>query len=120
MNIIIATEIKDINKKLDNFWGKKTATKHPFFVPLLFMIEDKAYLFAHHINDGYFEKVYIDDLFVKKKYRREGHATSLIKKLLDYCQGHKVEEVYAILDPKVRDLYAGFEESGIAMSKTIK
>jgi len=48
---------------------------------------------------GHDKILWIEYIVTKEKYRQQGIATVLIKRLKDYAKGHRIDSIYATINP---------------------
>ncbi len=101
----IANNIKEIDKILKGYWKDRASNEKPLkpklkiiFVHFVGEGEDRGYIYAYDIDDGYFHDCILDDIVTgTKENLNEKVATKLIKKLIDYCRKKNIETIRANL-----------------------
>ena len=98
MKIIKETEIKNINSILNKFWeNSNKKIKKPNMKIILFYAQEKenilGFAYCYDLNDGYFHELILDDLFIKKEFRKKQIGKELIKEIKKYYKKNKIKKI---------------------------
>jgi ribosomal protein S18 acetylase RimI-like enzyme len=104
---------KDLKKEFFEFIGKKNKRGY-----LSFEAKKLAgYMLVSVYNNIWSKYGYIEDIFVKKEFRKKGIATQLVLEFLNYVKSNKINKVYLSVNLKNNNAINLYKKIGFEITK---
>lgn len=119
------TDIVEIQKKLQHFWGNEAKVVSPRFRPVLCYSQTRrgqisGFLYAHDIQDGYFHELRIDDIYIRKVSGMREINLHLISSAVEYAKAHGIKRVTAAVNVEELGATEVYRRLGFAVDPNVK
>jgi len=117
-------ELDKISNKEIKWWAPMTKSEFVSLIKkgLVYVAENDKELIAYLNGDIKEKQLILDNIYVRKEYRRKGIARELIKKFMSDCKKSKFKDLRIDCPERLRKFYEkfGFKTTALIMKRRLR